>query len=250
MKNLFDVKDKVVLLTGAAGFLGKHMGCMLTDQGAKVIGLSKSDYVHRLDYAWSFQSNLYNREETVSILTMILKKYKVDVLINNAYDMSEATGFGVKNALTGEHWKNAGACLNWTVLLTDIVSEQMRKDDSIINISSMYSLVSAQTDMYVGTDYRNPITYCAMKGAINSITRRYAEILGSRGVRVNSVSPGAFPNESVTDDMFIERLKDNSVLNRVGKPEELVGIILYLASQASTFTTGQNFVIDGGWTCV
>ena len=126
---------------------------------------------------------------------------------------------------------------------------------SIINISSMYGIVSPRPSLYEGTDFFNPPTYSVNKAGIIALTRYVASFWGEYGVRCNAVAPGPFPNVKGdsfnhvdSDAPFLKRLKNNTALKRVGHPSDLRGALIYLASEASSFMTGQVIVIDGGWT--
>jgi len=250
MKNQLSIEGKVVLLTGAAGYLGSAIGKYFKDQGTTVIGLSKSKKVHDLGYDKSFDFDLSCTAMLRYTLDCIIETYHVNVLVNNAYDMTSTTGFGNCKSLSYTNWKNAFDCLYWLTAITEQIGESMciEQHGSIINISSMYSIVAPDPKLYEDTDYWNPDTYSAMKAGINMFTKRTAVNLGKSKVRCNAVLPGAFPNESVTDLKFLQRLRDKTVLNRVGHPNDLVGVIHFLASNASSYITGQCIQIDGGWT--
>jgi gluconate 5-dehydrogenase len=114
-------------------------------------------------------------------------------------------------------------------------------------IGSMYGLVGSYPDAYEGIGAANPVAYQTLKGGILQMTRHLAVYWAPDGVRVNSLSPGPFPAESASPEM-VERLKGKSPMGRMGRPEELKGAIVFLASDASSYMTGQNLVVDGGWT--
>jgi gluconate 5-dehydrogenase len=132
-----------------------------------------------------------------------------------------------------------------------------RGKGSIVNISTMYAVVAPSPQLYAGTDFINPPGYSASKAALLAFTRYTASFWGPYGVRANAILPGPISNTGqdsdnsvAPDDPFLERLKARTVLGRVGNPRDLVGALLYLASDASLFTTGQALVVDGGWTIV
>jgi NAD(P)-dependent dehydrogenase (short-subunit alcohol dehydrogenase family) len=118
---------------------------------------------------------------------------------------------------------------------------------SVIMLGSMYGLVASYPDAYEGLTPASPAAYHALKGGIIHLTRHLAVYWAADGVRVNCLSPGPFPAPRVSPEL-IERLQRRSPMGRMGKPHELKGAIVFLASDASSYVTGQNLVVDGGWT--
>jgi gluconate 5-dehydrogenase len=120
---------------------------------------------------------------------------------------------------------------------------------NIVNIASMYGMVSPDPGMYGDSGQNSPPTYGAGKAAVLQLTRYCAANLAEKNIRVNSITPGPFPdlNRSV-EEGFLSRLKGKTMLKRTGSPEELTGALLLLASDASSYMTGSNIVVDGGWT--
>jgi gluconate 5-dehydrogenase len=126
-------------------------------------------------------------------------------------------------------------------------------EGKIINISSMYGLVSPDFKLYEGDDcekYTNPPHYGAAKAGVKQLTKYYAVLLAKYNIQVNAIAPGPFPSLTVQKDNpeFIERLKAKNPMNKIGVPEDLDGSIILLSSKASGFMTGQILQIDGGWT--
>lgn len=274
LKELFNAGDKTVVITGAGGFFGRYIAKTFLEIGARVVLLSRSERVlrqsqqYRREYGTnkvvSVRVDFYNRKKAEKILKEIAGKYDVDVLVNNAYDLSPRTGF---NTLKGHlenstyaQWKCAfESGVYWAVLTTQVFGGQFRKRErgSIINIGSMYGIVAPNPKLYEGRKFLNPPTYGVNKAGIIALTRYTASFWGRYGVRCNAVLPGAFsnvetesPNSVSPDDPFLEKLKGNTALHRIGHPDDLRGILVYLASDASSYMTGQSIVIDGGWTIV
>jgi NAD(P)-dependent dehydrogenase (short-subunit alcohol dehydrogenase family) len=112
----------------------------------------------------------------------------------------------------------------------------------------MYGLVGSYPDAYREIGPASPVAYHALKGGIHQMTRHLAVYWAADGVRVNSLSPGPFPNPETAPAALIGRLETKVPMARMGKPSELKGAVVFLASTASSYMTGQTLVIDGGWT--
>jgi gluconate 5-dehydrogenase len=121
---------------------------------------------------------------------------------------------------------------------------------SVINVASMYGMISPHFDIYRDSDYFSPVHYHATKGGVLQITRYLAGYFGRENIRVNAISPGPFPKPQIMDDApwFKEELSKQNPMDRVGDPHELKGAVVFLASRASSYVTGHNLVVDGGWT--
>jgi gluconate 5-dehydrogenase len=121
------------------------------------------------------------------------------------------------------------------------------KPASIIMIGSMYGVVGSYPDAYEGVCAASPVAYHALKGGTVHMTRHLAVYWARDNVRVNCLSPGPFPQDAAPAEM-VRRLKTKSPLRRMGRPHELKGALLLLASDAGSYITGQNLIVDGGWT--
>ncbi len=244
-RDLFSLEGKSILITGTTGWLGSHMEKMfkLCDPWT-VVSLNREDW-----------GDFYNPGLLKNALEKLLEKNNFDVLINNAYDLSEKTGFNTdKGTLENSDvymWDFAfRSGMYWPVLTTQMVGERMKKigRGSIINISSMYGVVSPHPDLYEGEKYFNPVTYSTMKHGLTGLTKYTAAFWGKHGIRCNAVAPGPFPKDTVKENTFIERLKERTLLGRVGHRTDLDGVLVWLASNASNYVTGQVIQVDGGWT--
>jgi gluconate 5-dehydrogenase len=209
--------------------------------------------------------DLYDVAAVESVLARIDREHPVvDALVNNAYELGARTGFNVPEGhledATFDGWmRNLTAGVYWAAITTQRIGVGMKKrgKGSIINVSTMYAVVAPSPLLYEETRFINPPGYSASKAALLAFTRYTASFWGPYGVRANAILPGPMSNleekteNSVApDDPFLGRLKSRTALQRVGTPRELVGALLYLASDASTFTTGHALVVDGGWTIV
>jgi NAD(P)-dependent dehydrogenase (short-subunit alcohol dehydrogenase family) len=173
----------------------------------------------------------------------------VDVLINNAYYLHPPSS----NDLTdSEFTYGLDGVLTSTFRCIKSIIPVFEKQSygKIINVSSMYGIVSPEFDIYKDfPNYTNPPHYGAAKAGVLQLTRYFASLLAKNNIQVNSITPGPFPSEEVQKaSKFIDELKDKTLLKKIGKPEDLAGAFTFLSSEASNYITGQNIIIDGGWT--
>jgi len=269
------LKGKTVLLTGASGFLGRTMGRALLENGARLIALARSERLDVLAEDWrntfgkdhvrAFRIDMYDVQKFSQILDEIIKQESfVEVLINNAHEFGSQTGFNspsgsMENASYQQWMRNLTGGIYWAALTIQKFAPIMKEkgSGSIINISTMYAHVAPNPQLYEGTDYLNPPGYSASKAGLLALTRYTASFLGSFGIRCNAILPGPFsntedqgPNTVEEGHFFLERLRERTCLRRIGRPEELIGPLLFLASDASSFVTGHGLVVDGGWTII
>ena len=174
----------------------------------------------------------------------------MDVWVNCAYPRTDDWG-NVVEKLSLDSWKkNVDMHLNGTAWLNRSVALIMKeqRSGSIINMSSIYGVVGNDFTVYDGTDMTSPMAYSAIKGGINSLTRYLASYFGPFNVRVNSVCPGGVFNHQAP--AFVKSYSNKTPLKRMGKPDEIAAVVLFLASDAASYITGSNIMVDGGWTAI
>ena len=260
LQTLFDLHNKTVVITGGAGYLGSAMSEVLVANGAKLYIMGK-DHQKNKDFADKLRKkygltrcesvtfDIDSKESIETAVNDIIKKEEcIDVLINNAaYSCSRPL-----HEYTDDEWEQGiNGTINGVYRVTKCVLPYMMeaKKGNVINIASMYGMVAPDMSIYGNSGQNNPANYGAGKAAIIQLTKYIASVYAKYGIRSNSISPGPFPNESVQKDkVFIENLCKKNPMQRIGKPKDLQGIILYLASDASSYTNGQNIAVDGGWT--
>jgi gluconate 5-dehydrogenase len=210
-----------------------------------------------------YQVDMYDLDKLTQILDEIVSaEGRIDGLVNNAHELGFKSGFNtslgsLENSSFDQWNRHFLSGLYWPSLTIQKLGPQMKDAGrgSIVNISTMYALVAPSPALYEGTGLLNPPGYSATKAGLLSFTRYVASFWGIHGIRANAILPGPFSNvedqgeNTVSkEDPFIDRLKARTCLGRIGHPSELVGAMIYLISDASTYMTGQGLVIDGGWT--
>ena len=265
--------DKIALVSGATGFLGVAFCEALLEGGAQVVCLGRNAekvgaLKERLGAEFSpervhaFTVDCANDEAfRDALLAAEDISGRVDVLVNNAFDFSRETGFnhpsGAVDEMSRSQWlRGLESGVYWPASAVQVLGPGMkrRRRGSIINISSMYARVAPDPGLYEGRAVFNPPSYATVKAALGGFTRYVASFYGPFGVRCNALLPGAFPNSdpdaynSPGDQELLDDLAQRTVLGRVGQPEDLKGPLLFLASDASAYVTGQELVVDGGWT--
>ena len=272
-KNIFDIKKKIIIITGGAGFLGSEFSLSLStlgaipivlDQNKKNLNSLKNKFKKKKLKGVFFEVDLLNDVKLNQIINQVVKKYKrIDCLINSAAYYSIGLE-NKKNSLFEKFenynfnvWqKSLSGNLSCYFKIIKAVSKHMlkRKTGSIINIASDVGIISPDHRIYEpnkkikykGVKFNTPLSYSVSKSGIISMTRYLATYWAKSGIRVNCISPaGVYKNH---DKKFVEQLSERIPLGRMAKKHEFNGAIIYLCSGASSFVTGHNLVIDGGRT--
>lgn len=237
MTKLFDLTGKVAVVTGASGFLGRHFVKALEQAGARVIGVDVKSPAEKLDIT-----------DEKAVEAWVEKQEKIDILVNSAANQS--TKFCPLEEFSLSEWEaEMKVNLTGTFLMSRAVGQQMakQKSGSIINISSIYGVVGPNFSIYKGTAIKGtPLVYSVTKAGIIGMTKYLASYWGAKQVRVNAITPGGVYNQQ--DKKFVANYSQHVPLGRMAQPKDLLGALIYLASDASSYVTGQNLMVDGGWT--
>jgi NAD(P)-dependent dehydrogenase (short-subunit alcohol dehydrogenase family) len=256
--SIFDLTGKVALVTGGAGHSGAAYSEALAAHGARVIVASPNvekcrKLAEKLGPSHgAVELNLDDHEAIVRTIDGIVGSYgSLDILVNNGYRASYA---GIDTATS----EDFATCFNRGLTSYFIAARQAmkhmkeRQGGSIINIASMYGVVGGYPAVYEGLSRGSPPHYHAMKGAVICLTKQLAVNWARHNIRVNSISPGPFPHEnpnpSAEEKESHRRLCERVPLGRIGRPHELQGAVVLLASDAGSYITGHSLVVDGGWT--
>lgn len=268
--SLFTLNNKVSLVTGACGLLGRQHALALSLHGSKVVlvdlELSNLETLaNEIESAsgiecFQFVGDVTNSASIRRIRNSLLEKgMSVNILVNNAAVNPSVKGrkldadFRIGNLEDFSTWdRELDVSLKGTWICSQVFGPDMvaARSGSIINISSDLSVISPDQRLYsksypeVDLDNVKPVTYSVAKTGLLGMTRYLATLWAKSGVRVNAVSPGGVFNDQ--DPEFVRRLELLVPMSRMARAEEYRGVIVFLGSDASTYLTGQNIVIDGG----
>ena len=248
-----DLKNKVVVITGARRGMGKADALLFAEKGAKVVvsDISQEDCQKVVDQiekkggqAIAIKCDVSKKEEIDNLFRKTIEKFgRVDVLVNNA-GICEFKPF---IDLTEEEWdRTLNINLKGYFLCAQAAAKEMIKQKSgvIVNIASV---AMGQ----VGVGFLNIVHYCASKGGIAAMTEALALELAPYNIRVNAIAPGMIETPMIDsvkqDPKSMEGTLARIPLHRVGKPEEIADLVVFLASDKSSYITGSIVVIDGGW---
>ena len=261
IEDLFSLKNKTALITGAIGNLGKVFCDTLCELGADlyILDIESSDLQRRaikLQKKYNNQvvpiaCNLEHEEERDSVIDKIKKnRNSLDIIVNNAafVGASNLDGWSVPfEQQSLETWRRAlEVNLTSAFHLSQGLTPLLKKSESgsIINISSIHGCYGPDWSLYEGTKMSNPVAYAASKGSLIQLSRWLATTLAPT-VRVNTISPGGISRDQPKP--FVERYENRTPMGRIATEEDFRGVIAFLASDASSYITGQNIMVDGGW---
>ncbi len=260
---LFDLSGEVAVVTGAAGLLGEVWARALAGAGADV-ALSDLEAAACEELATRVEGEAGSRAVGLACDVTrrgdwreMLKRVEAalgtpTILVNNAAytNRSPSPRYGAAfEDFPLEEWNRiletnlTGAYLGCQVVGGRMVE---RGRGSIVNVASLYGVVSPHHRIYEGTGQNQPAAYSVSKAGIVALTRYLGTLWAESGVRVNAITPGGVFNEQ--DERFLERYARLSPAGRMADRDELRGALLYLVSDASSYCTGHNLVVDGGWT--
>lgn len=266
MTDIFSLKGKVAIVTGALGLIGKEHCIALAEAGANVVvtDINREEcenFASQLPVeSLGLSLDVTNRNSVEFVRDKILEKFgRIDILVNNAAinDMFENPKAASEQSKFENYplelWqKSLDVNLTGVFLCSQIFGKVMaaQKSGSIINIASTYGISAPDQSLYIKEDgsqaFYKPPAYSATKGAVIMFTRYLASYWGKNGVRVNTLTPGGVENNQ--DDFFVKKYSAKTPLNRMAQPNDYKGAIIFLASDASSYMTGANLIVDGGWT--
>ncbi|HLF07216.1 MAG TPA: SDR family oxidoreductase [Thermoplasmata archaeon] len=264
LHRLFDLTGKIAVVTGGSGKLGVPICEALAEAGAEVV-IGARDLRSARKIAARISGETpgrrvqaltldATREPSVKRFFAAIKQRFgcIDVLVNAAYSAETAP----PERMTAAQFRSAlDGALTSSFICSRAAARLMtpKRGGSIVNIGSIYGLVSPDARIYGKTRLNNPPHYGAAKAGVIQLTKWLATHHAGRRIRVNCVSPGGFYDPGLRkrtdyDSVFVKNYVSRTPLGRMGEPDDIKGAVLFLASDASRWVTGHNLVVDGGWT--
>lgn len=252
-KHIFDMTGKVCIITGGSGYLGTAIIEAMKDLGAIMVN---ADVMQRPEGKEDLfcMCNMREKDAFQKLFKTVHDTYgRIDAVINCALYGPQRKWCHYIGQMEDEDWSEylEGTLTTTFRSIRDSIPYLKEHGGSIVNFCSMYGLVSPDFRIY-GDDplnpARNPPCYGAAKAGVQQLTKYAACDLAKFGIRVNCVSPGPFPRPSNQVDDFAQKLGAKTMLGRIGVNTEIAGAVALLCSDASTYMTGSNIVVDGGWT--
>ncbi len=253
----FDLKRKIAVVTGGAGLIGKAVVEGLAEFGATVIladidtnkGALAAQALSGKGLKVIFRYlDISNENSVCGLVDFVHKKHKkIDIWVNSAYPRTKDWGNKFEDISLASWRKNIDLHLVGYFLCSQKAAEYMKrqKRGSIINLASIYGMAAPDFSFYKNTDMTTPAAYAVIKAGIINFTKYLASYYGKYKIRVNCVSPGGvFARQP---EVFVKRYTHKTALKRMCLPQDVTGAVIYLASEASAYVTGQNLIVDGGW---
>ena len=265
----FDLSGRVAVVTGGAGLLGRQFCHTLAAAGAAVLVVDMSEagaqrvaneVAQTRAAVEAKKTDITKPDKVEAMLATALEQFgRVDILVNSAAmnpqvsSSGKLTSSGAFESFPLEIWQQAlDVNLTGAFLCSQAVIGQFLEQESpgvVINICSTYGLVGPDQRIYQREGQEpqyKPVDYTVTKAGILGLTKYLATHYGDRGIRANALTPGGVFNDQDAD--FLQAYSARAVLGRMAQPDEMNGALLFLASDASSYMTGANLVVDGGWT--
>ena len=243
------LENKIILVTGGSGLLGKSFIEDINKKGGIAINLDINN-INDID------NNTLNLDVTCDksikeSLELIMNKYaRIDGLVNNAYPRTLDWGNKFEDIKTKSFSDNVDMQLSRIFAISKPVLDIMKKQKSgsLVHIASIYGIVGNDFSVYENTELTSPAAYSAIKGGLINFSRYLASYFGKYNLRSNCVSPGGvFNNQNKT---FVAQYSHKVPLKRMANPDDIAPTVSFLLSSEANYITGQNIAVDGGWTAI
>jgi len=254
------LKNKTIIITGGSGLIGSAFSIVSAKYGANVVIIDidkkkSNNLLKQIKEKVGNDKTIYLKCDITSLsdieeaIDIILSKFgKISVLVNNAYPRNKNYGKKYEDVTYEDFCENINLHVGGYFLITQQVAKIMIKQNygNIVNMGSIYGFAAPRFEIYEGTKMTVPVEYAAIKGAIINLTKYLASYLGKYNIRVNCILPGGVYDHQ--PETFIKKYSQKVLLEkRMANVDDLTGALLFLLSDGSKYITGQNIVVDGGW---
>ena len=256
-----DSGEKVIIITGGGGLLGKAFSQACADTGYSVIIADINDEIgtktaHEIAQATGnthvryIHCDITNSADVKEIISCCKEEFgTISALVNNAYPRNKNYGRIFEDVNYDDFCENVCMHMGGYFNITKWVAREMmaQKSGNIINMASIYGFAAPRFEVYDGTSMTMPVEYAAIKGGVINLTKYLASYLGKYNIRVNAISPGGIEDRQPAS--FIKEYSSNVFSGgRMARSDDITGVLLFLLSDQSKYRTGQNIIVDGGWT--
>lgn len=241
--------NKILLVTGGSGLIGREIIKDIKLRGGTPINLDVNCSNDLIAGQWN--CDITSDKSIVDTVEIVHKHFgRIDGLVNNAYPRTKDWGSSFESTDPDSWRMNVDWQMNsYFVFMQKVIPiMKMQKIGSIINMGSIYGVVGNDFTVYENTKMGAAAAYAAIKGGLINLTRHLASLYGANNIRVNCVSPGGiFDNQ---DPIFVAAYTKKVPMKRMGNPDDIAPVVSFLLSEDSKYITGQNIIVDGGWTAI
>ena len=243
------LENKIIIITGGSGLIGKELVADIIRKGGKAINADIGVTTNL--QAGTIKMNITDDQSIQTSIDQIMAEFgRIDGLVNSAYPRTKDWGTKFEE-INPESWRlNVNMQLNSYFVCCQAILKVMaaQQSGSIVNIASIYGIVGNDFTLYEEYGGTSPAAYSAIKGGLINFTRYLASYYGRNGIRVNCVSPGGIFDHQ--HPSFVTRYEAKVPMGRLGNPDDIAPAVSFLLSDEAKYITGQNLVIDGGWTAI
>lgn len=247
-----ELKDKVIIVSGGSGLIGRAIVADIKNRGGIAINADiavESD----LEQAMTYKCNVTNDDSIQECVDAVYSRFgRIDGLVNSAYPRTPDRRSRFEE-MKPESWRmNVDWQMNSYFVFCQKVLIKMKEQGfgAIVNIGSIYGVVGNDFTLYEEYGGTSSPSYSAVKGGIINLTRFMASYFGPLQIRINCVSPGGIKDEKNQHPSFIKRYEAKVPMRRLGNPDDIAPAVSFLLSEDAKYITGQNLLVDGGWTAI
>jgi NAD(P)-dependent dehydrogenase (short-subunit alcohol dehydrogenase family) len=250
--------NKTIVITGGAGFIGRHFSMLVAEHGGTAVVAdidfdAASRVAHEIDAKYPGRAkaamlDITSQRSVRTLIDELIKQYgHIDAIVNNAYPRNRDYGRKLESVTYEGFCENVSLHLGGYFLVAQQFGLYFREQGAgnIINMSSIYGVMTPRFEVYEGTPMTMPVEYAAIKSAVVQLTRYFAQYFKGNGIRVNSLSPGGILDRQ--PEAFLQKYQSYCNGKGMLDPKDLTGSLLFLLSDASLYMTGQNLIVDDGF---